>query len=105
MFGLGFSEILLILIVALLVFGPERLPEIARTLGKASAELRRALDDLKYEVTYQDSDIRRSRRSPGAEQPSGEGDKLPAVPVATAADTTTANHVQERLEGESSGHE
>ena len=55
MFGFGFSEIVLILIVALLVFGPKRLPEIARTLGKTMGELRRTLDDIKHEVNITQS--------------------------------------------------
>ncbi len=51
MFGLGFTEILLILGVALLVFGPEKLPEIARTLGKTMGELRRSLDEVKFDLS------------------------------------------------------
>ena len=51
MFGLGFGEILVILVIVLLVFGPEKLPDIARTLGKTLAELRRSVDDIKHELT------------------------------------------------------
>ncbi|MDQ3928189.1 MAG: twin-arginine translocase TatA/TatE family subunit [Chloroflexota bacterium] len=43
-FGMGFGEILLILLVALIVLGPERLPEAARTVGKGIAEIRRAVE-------------------------------------------------------------
>jgi TatA/E family protein of Tat protein translocase len=50
MFGLGVPELILIFVVALIVFGPKRLPEIGRTLGKAMAEFRKATDDLKSTV-------------------------------------------------------
>jgi TatA/E family protein of Tat protein translocase len=51
MFGsIGIMELLLIFIVALLVFGPKRLPEIGRTLGKALGEFKKATDDLKNTI-------------------------------------------------------
>lgn len=46
MFGLGFTEILVILVLILLVVGPTKLPEIARGLGKGMREIRRATRDL-----------------------------------------------------------
>ena len=58
MFGLGFTEILVILTVALLVFGPKRLPEMARTLGKTMGELRRTLDDVKFEISQAETEER-----------------------------------------------
>lgn len=48
MFGpLGMWEVIFILVLALLIFGPKRLPQIGRTLGRGIAEFRRASTDLK----------------------------------------------------------
>jgi Tat protein translocase TatB subunit len=53
MFGIGITEIIIILIVALLVVGPKKLPELARTLGRGMAEFRKTADDFKESI-YQD---------------------------------------------------
>lgn len=50
MFDIGMQEIIVIIIVALLVFGPKRLPELSRTIGKGLSNLRRAVEDAKYQV-------------------------------------------------------
>ncbi|UCF88969.1 MAG: twin-arginine translocase subunit TatB [bacterium] len=50
MLGIGMQEILIILVVALIVIGPKKLPELARTLGKGFAEFRKAADDLQETV-------------------------------------------------------
>ncbi len=49
MFGIGMTELLVILVLALLVLGPKRLPEMARSLGRGLAEFRRASTDLRRE--------------------------------------------------------
>lgn len=49
MFGVSVTELGVILVIALLVFGPDKLPEIARTIGKLSGELKRNADALRRE--------------------------------------------------------
>src|ERR687887_408732 len=54
MFGIGAEELIVIFIIALFVLGPERLPSLARDLGKAMRELRRASDELTEEFLRAD---------------------------------------------------
>jgi TatA/E family protein of Tat protein translocase len=49
-FDVGLPELIVIFVVALLVFGPKRLPELAKALGKGMGELKRALQDVKEQV-------------------------------------------------------
>ncbi len=50
MFDLGIQELIVIFVVALLVFGPKRLPELGKTLGKGILELRRAMEGIKDQM-------------------------------------------------------
>lgn len=50
MFGIGAPELAVIIVVALLVLGPKRLPEVARALGKGLAEFRRVTGDVNREI-------------------------------------------------------
>lgn len=56
---IGFQELLLIFVVALLVFGPRKLPELGKTLGKTLAEFRRASNDIKHSIEkeLEDTDV------------------------------------------------
>jgi len=65
MFGsIGGTELLVIVVIALVVFGPKRLPELGRTVGKGLSEFRRASNDLKRsledEIALADRAQRRS---------------------------------------------
>jgi sec-independent protein translocase protein TatB len=58
MFGsVSFNEIMVILVIALIIFGPKRLPQIGRTVGKALGEFRRASSDLKRTMETEMSNI------------------------------------------------
>ena len=54
--SLGWPEIILILIVVLMLFGANRIPEIARSLGKATREFKRARDEFADEIKNADSE-------------------------------------------------
>ncbi len=58
MFDLGISELVVIFVVALLVFGPEKLPEIARSMGKGLGELKKALDGVKTQINSELHEVR-----------------------------------------------
>ncbi len=62
MFGIGMPELLLILAVALIVIGPKKLPDLARSLGKAMGEFKRATNDLKESIE-KDTGIDEVRKS------------------------------------------
>lgn len=65
MFDLGIQELIVIFVVALLVFGPKRLPELGRSLGKGLAELRKAVQDVKEQMhTELEEEKRASSQEP-----------------------------------------
>jgi sec-independent protein translocase protein TatB len=75
MFGLSFGEIVIIAVLALLLLGPERLPEAAKTLGKGLRDLRRATDDIKDQVEREIYTDERKAARPALVPP------VPAAPV------------------------
>jgi len=50
MFGIGGGELIFILFIALMLFGSDKIPEVARTLGKGMAQLKNATNDIKSEI-------------------------------------------------------
>jgi Tat protein translocase TatB subunit len=55
MFGIGFEHLLVIMVVALLVVGPQKLPDVARALGRGYAEFKRTMDELKSTMDQDDT--------------------------------------------------
>lgn len=87
MFGIGAGELLLLLVLALFVLGPERMPRMARDIGKAVGDLRRTSDELKQEFLNADALIDRTARL-GEPEPPATPAAVGAVPE-RAAETTT----------------
>ena len=56
MFGIGMPEMILILAIALIVIGPKKLPDLAKSLGRAMREFKKATNELK-ETMQIDSDV------------------------------------------------
>ncbi|RPJ49529.1 MAG: twin-arginine translocase TatA/TatE family subunit [Acidobacteria bacterium] len=64
--NIGFPELVVIFVIALLVFGPRKLPELGKTLGKGLAEFKRASNELKRtwedEVRAEEDELRKIQR-------------------------------------------
>lgn len=56
MFGIGMQELVVIFLIALLIFGATRLPEIGKSLGKAINEFRKAGKEIKKDINMDDDD-------------------------------------------------
>jgi len=85
---LGVPELLVIFVIALIVFGPRKLPELGKSLGKGLAEFRRASNDLRntLEEEVKNEENRNAIMAPP-----------PAAPVVEPAAPATAAHVPETV--------
>ena len=63
MFGVGFAELIVILVIALIVVGPERMPELARQVGTVIRDLRRMYDNMRSELGPQYDEFERGLRT------------------------------------------
>lgn len=111
---IGFPELLFILVLALLIFGPRRIPEIGRTLGKAMGEFRRATTDFKrtlnLEAALEEDPVRKpappapSAATAASGGESGDASEIapPAAPseITPPAPATDSGAAEETEEGE-----
>jgi sec-independent protein translocase protein TatB len=104
MFDLGIQELIVIFIVALLVFGPNRLPELGRSLGKGIAELKRAMQGIKEQVDAEMKDIKQPLtlddgiyKKPQKEEPVVKAD------AGTQVHTAAADKAPEQAKGADKG--
>lgn len=111
MFGpLGVPELLFIFVLALLIFGPRKLPEIGRTIGRAMGELRRATADLQgslntdLELEERQQQRQHQARSPAADEPQpspGPSARLSADEAERAEEVEKASDKAKKVEASS----
>ncbi|WP_296896186.1 twin-arginine translocase TatA/TatE family subunit [uncultured Megamonas sp.] len=88
MFGIGFPELILILIIGLIVFGPGKLPEIGRAVGKGLQEFKKATSDLTNTVNNPTNNASITPTPPNPANP-----EQPAVAPVFMKETTPSEKV------------
>ena len=82
--NLGMPELILIMVLALLLFGPKKLPEIGKSVGKALGEFKRASNDLKRTIEDEMEKVQR-------DEPSKPIEMAPVAVLKTAAEPGDAD--------------
>ena len=101
---IGIPEMLFILAIALLIFGPRRLPEFGRTIGKALGEFRRATTDLRRSIDVEVMSTEPTRRQPSTRAASAASAAAATLPREGASDAEEAKADDESAEpAEASG--
>ena len=89
MFGIGLPELLVILVVALIVLGPKRIPEVARSIGRGLAEFRRATADISEELRNAQNLLEDEYRQAKLDTKSQPVKPRPATPPAGGSEQTS----------------
>jgi sec-independent protein translocase protein TatB len=100
MFDVGFSEILVIAVVALVVVGPERLPKVARTLGHMFGRLQRYVNEVKADIS-REMELDELRKLQGQVQDAARGIEQSVTQATSEIDAAvreTAASVEQTLE-------
>lgn len=99
MFGIGSTELLVILVVALLVLGPKNLPKIAQTLGRAMGEFRKVSTEfqrtLNTEIAFEEEAEKHAKAKKDLEtaqagEAAAKATETPSAPEAAPAETADA---------------
>ena len=90
MFGIGVPELILILVVGLIVFGPGKLPEMGRTLGKGIREFRKASNALTAAINAPEPPPAQPAAAPAAQPAAQSAQTVQTTEASAAAPTPTA---------------
>ena len=113
---LSMPHLIVLFVIALVIFGPEKLPELARMLGKATAEFRRITTDFRYTLEDEVRDLERQARIHQEEiAAAAKAVETPAAPpqgtlprespvVEAPPAETVAEHAPDASTGPSEGH-
>jgi Tat protein translocase TatB subunit len=85
MFGIGLPELLIILAVALIVVGPEKLPELARSLAKGMMELKKTANSLRDSIQEEVQEVK-DELKPWEQLPPGQPPSIGTSPDMTGAE-------------------
>jgi TatA/E family protein of Tat protein translocase len=96
--GLGMGEVVLILIIALVVFGPRKLPELGKSLGQAMSQFRRASEDFKrtWEQEVESEKVRKVDTASGGESSYGHNESYD--PYNSYSDDTNSREIHNNPE-------
>lgn len=101
MFGIGPTELIVILVIALLVLGPKRLPDLASGLGKGLAEFRRATADLNAELDQARQSVEEpAREATKAVQPDRRISRTGPTPTSAARPAAGTEDLDDDLDEE-----
>ena len=92
--GLGIGETIFIVVVALLIFGPRRLPELGGALGKGIREFRRSVNEVKHEINSLPQPERAPDRTSGAPARNAPSDAVGANSILPPKDTVVTDSVR-----------
>lgn len=106
MFGIGMTELLVIFVIGLLVLGPKRLPELARSLGRGLAEFRRASLDLRREFSDIADEATIAPPELEAKEPAAQaGTAEPAKPAEPTQPPTPTDAIESAPKPSAPGHD
>lgn len=104
MFGLGLPEIIVIFVIALVVFGPKKLPDLGKSIGRAMAEFKKASDDFQESVRSEMKDVEKSIDVKEEVRQIEQLGKADAIYGAASGDETGTAPAGEGQHKENNGH-